>query len=705
MTASTVDMRDKIRGVGSLSSLNAKLLLAFLALSLVPLVLVGWLSVSRSSSALESAAGQRVEVAAVEAGDKIDRNLFERYGDVQAFAANPLAQGTPEEATGIVDFLTATYGIYDLMLVVDLDGRVVATNTIDGFGDPLDTSSLIGRNVANEDWFQVVASANVPDGGTYYTDAERNTLVGEIYGDDRLTLPFTAPIYDAQGNIVGVWHNDASFERVVTDIMVTLRTDLASIGIDTATTQVVRTDGVVLDDSTGGAILVDNPAEAGSEAAGEASQADGEHGYFREDSLTTGIDSFYGYASTDGALGFDGYDWGIVVGQEASEALATSSALRTTIVVFVLVAAAIVAGLALWLARGVSQPLSRLTKRAQQIASGDLYVEPLDIDRNDEVGELASAFNNMSTMLATVGAQTQSIGDGHLTAPVLDEPLPGALGSAMQTMIESLRATVNQLKASAGQLTDAADSLSASADSMGEQAQQTSDRANAASDTGEEVATSVSSVASAIDQMNSSIHEVADSASKASSIASEAVGVAALTTESITRLSQSSEEIGDVLQLINTIAEQTNLLALNATIEAARAGSAGKGFAVVANEVKELANQTADATNEIALRVQSIQDATAGAIEANTRIGETIDSINEISATIASAVDEQSVTTANIGENVDHAATGTSTIASSVEELAGVTANTLRTAHETRESASHMADMATELNQLVDHYD
>ncbi|MEM9133766.1 MAG: methyl-accepting chemotaxis protein [Actinomycetota bacterium] len=699
------ELRDGLRSGPGLGSLNAKLLLAFLALSLVPLLIVGWLSVSRANSALESAAGQRVEVAAVEAGDKIDRNLFERYGDVQAFAANPLAQGTPEEATGIVDFLTATYGIYDLMLVVDLDGNVLATNTIDGFGDPLDTGALIGRNVAGEEWFQVVADGQVPDGGTYYTDAERNGLVGEIYGDDRLTLPFTAPIYDSQGTVVGVWHNDASFERVVTDIMVSLRNDLATTGIETATTQVLRADGVVLDNSQGAAILVDNPAADGGEAAGLATQSNGEHGFARENNATTGVDSFYGYASTDGALGFDGYDWGIIVGQEASEALATASSLRNTIIVFVLVAAAIVAGLALWLARGVSQPLATITRRAHQIASGDLSETELQIHRNDEVGQLAEAFNDMSSMLSTVGAQTQSIADGHLTAPILDEPLPGALGGAMGAMIESLRATVDQLKASAGQLTDAADSLSVSADSMGDQAQRTSDRANAASDTGEEVASSVSSVATAIEEMNNSIHEVAESASQASSIASEAVGVAAMTTESITRLSQSSEEIGDVLQLINTIAEQTNLLALNATIEAARAGSAGKGFAVVANEVKELANQTADATNEIALRVQSIQDATAGAIEANTRIGETIDHINQISGTIAAAVDQQSVTTADIGENVDQAATGTSAIATSVEELAGVTNDTLRTAHETRESATHMADMATELNQLVDHYD
>ena len=169
--------------------MNAKLLVAVLVLSIAPVVVVGYLSVQNSNDALADAAGRRLEVAAIEAGDKIDRNLFERYGDVQAFAANPLALGTPEERAGVIDFLTKTYGIYDLMLVVDLDGTVIGANTVDGFGEPLDTSALIGRDVSDQDWFQVVATGNTPDGGTYYTDVERNAIVTDLYGDERLTLP------------------------------------------------------------------------------------------------------------------------------------------------------------------------------------------------------------------------------------------------------------------------------------------------------------------------------------------------------------------------------------------------------------------------------------------------------------------------------------------------------------------------------------
>ncbi|MEM9039136.1 MAG: methyl-accepting chemotaxis protein, partial [Actinomycetota bacterium] len=169
-------------------------------------------------------------------------------------------------------------------------------------------------------------------------------------------------------------------------------------------------------------------------------------------------------------------------------------------------------------------------------------------------------------------------------------------------------------------------------------------------------------------------------------------------------LGESSVEIGNVIKVINSIAEQTNLLALNATIEAARAGEAGKGFAVVANEVKELANQTAQATEEISARIQGIQSDTTNAVEANEQIGETIERINEISATIAAAVEEQSVTTTEIGRSVEEAAMGTQEIARSIGDVAGAAEDTRQSTSETRTSAEELARMAADLNQLVGNY-
>ncbi|MEM7337938.1 MAG: methyl-accepting chemotaxis protein [Actinomycetota bacterium] len=690
--------------LGRLGGLNTKLLAAFLVLSLVPLAIVGWVAVNRVNSALALASGQRMEVAAIEAGDKIDRNLFERYGDVQAFAANPLAKGTPEQAATIVDFLTVTYGIYDLMLVVDLNGRVTSVNSIDGGGNAIDTSALVGRDVSGEDWFQVVAGGATPAGGTYYTDVERNQLVAEIYGDDRLTLPFTAPIYDAAGTMIGIWHNDASFERVVTDIMEKTRGQLRESGITTVESQVLRSDGMLIDDETTEDVLSFNLSEAGIVAAQQATQGDGESGFTRELHKRRQVEQFNGYASTDGALGFDGYDWGILVRQETAEALATATTIRNSMLVLGGIAAVIIAGLATWLARGVAKPLGRMAVGARRIASGDLTVEPISVTRSDEVGELAHSFNDMAAMLRTVGSQAQSIGDGDLSAPVLDKPVPGELGTAFSTMIQSLRTMVEQLRLSSQHLAQSADELTAVSGQMGSSAQRTSSQATTVSATGDHVSASVATVASAIEEMNASIQDVAGSATEARSVASDAVQVASTTSDSISRLGESSEKIGEVVKVINSIAEQTNLLALNATIEAARAGEAGKGFAVVANEVKELANQTAEATEEISSRIQAIQDATAGAVQANTQIGETIDQINEISTSIASAVEQQSVTTSEIGRSVEEAATGTKNIATSITDLASAASETLSATDETKKSASEMASMSAELNELVGQY-
>lgn len=258
-------LADRISPV--LRSLNTKLLLMFLAVGVLPLLVLGWFAVGRATNALAGSAGETLEVAAIDAGDSVDRNLFERYGDVQAFAANPLAVGTTTQASEIADFLTATYGIYDLMLIVGLDGRVSAVNTIDGSGNDVDTSSLIGRDVSDTDWFKVISSGEVPDGGTYYTDAEKNPLVAEIYGEELVTLPFSAPIYDGAGALIGIWHNDASFDRVVTDILNELRAEMAEAGIASVEVELLRSDGLVLDSGAQAEEFVANLSVAGLEAA------------------------------------------------------------------------------------------------------------------------------------------------------------------------------------------------------------------------------------------------------------------------------------------------------------------------------------------------------------------------------------------------------------------------------------------------------
>ncbi len=382
----------------------------------------------------------------------------------------------------------------------------------------------------------------------------------------------------------------------------------------------------------------------------------------------------------------------------------TASSTKRTIVVGLVLGVVLMVGVATALTRAISRPLRRAADNAKQISQGNLAIEKLALKSSDEVGELGNAFDDMLDVLTIVAEQAKAIADGNITADILSREVPGELGESFRQMVSSLQNMVGQLQTSSEQLASAAAELTTVSAGLGDSADMTAAQAGSASVAGTQVSASVETVAAAVEEMNATIREVAGNAVEASRVTAEAVEMSRTTSETIAKLGQSSIEIGNVIKVINSIAEQTNLLALNATIEAARAGEAGKGFAVVANEVKELANQTAKATEEISAKIQAIQSDTQGAVDANATISEIINRINEISTTIASAVEEQSATTAEIGRSIAEASRSTNDIADSISAVAEAADATRQATTETSRSAEDMTRTASELQHLVGQY-
>jgi methyl-accepting chemotaxis protein len=420
---------------------------------------------------------------------------------------------------------------------------------------------------------------------------------------------------------------------------------------------------------------------------------------------------------------------------------------RSAIVIMsVLLAVVVLLGCAAaWLiGRLITRPVQQSMKVLEAVAIGD-YSQRMDVVGRDEMGRMAQAMNatidaiktavdateiaaqrekeqaqrekaqaerekvaaeelarKVDQMLLVVNAAAK--GDLTQQITVTGDDAIGQMGSALQRFLRDLGGNMAGIAHNAQALASSSEQLTAVSQQMGENSERTATQANGVSSASELISQNVSTVATAAEEMAASIKEIAKSSADAARIAQTAVQVARSTNETVAKLGESSAEIGEVVKVITSIAQQTNLLALNATIEAARAGEAGKGFAVVANEVKELAKQTAKATEDIGQRIAAIQTDTTGAVEAIAQIGAIINQINDISTTIASAVEEQTATTNEIGRNVTEAARGSAEIAQNVAGVAQAARSTTDGVNDTRASAHALARMAVDLQTLVSRF-
>ncbi len=319
----------------------------------------------------------------------------------------------------------------------------------------------------------------------------------------------------------------------------------------------------------------------------------------------------------------------------------------------------LVALLAVVTTRLVGRPLALMTAAMRDLADGNLETDVPARDKRDDIGAMAQAVE----VFKQNAIEMQRLEDEQAANKAKAEADKQAAMNAMADSFEaSVMAVVDQVANGAGTMQSAAQEMSSSA-------QSTTEQANSVSSASEVTTANVQAVASASEELTTSITEISRRVSESSQIASEAVNQVKSTNDDVEGLASAARKIGDVISLISDIAEQTNLLALNATIEAARAGEAGKGFAVVAGEVKNLASQTAKATDEISAQIAAMQTATTGAVDAIKNIGGTIAKVDEVAGSIAAAVEEQGAATQEISRNVQEAATGTSEVSSTIAEV------------------------------------
>ena len=367
----------------------------------------------------------------------------------------------------------------------------------------------------------------------------------------------------------------------------------------------------------------------------------------------------------DATLGEMADSFKTLLERAGEDVAAADTSMGWTMLISALLGLGIGIGMAFYTSRSISAGTSAVLSKAEAIAAGDLTSGEVQVHSNDELGDLATAMNKMQ---------------GNLVKMIVG------------------------VSENAQQVANASEEFSAASRQITSNSEETTAQANFGATAADQVNHNLQTVATGTEGMNSTIQKIAKNATESARVSGEAVRDAEATSAAISKLGASSAEIGQVIKVIASIAQQSNLLALNATIEAARLGESGKGFTAVANEVKELAKQTAKATEDISRKIAVIQADTNGAADAIATTGAVINQISDISTAIATAVEEQTATNNEISRNVTEAAKGSSKIKQNIARVSQAAQGTSSRANESMKGAQQLAQISTRLRGLVGQF-